>query len=526
MKKPLFGALALALVTSPLAAQTFATDDPILQSIWTEGMDNSETYRMSQVLSDSIGPRLTGTPGQVAGIEWLLDTYEEMGIQAEAEEYGEWIRWERGRTHVDLMEPRVRTLEAMLMAWSPGTDGRTVRAEVITLPDVSDAAAFQSWLPSVRGKFVAISANQLSCRPNSDVEEHSTGESYERFQADRQAHFRAWNQRLSNAGYNARSVIPVLEQAGAAGIISSRWSNGWGTQKISAASTSEVPQIDIGCEDYGMLVRLAENNQSPVIDVMAEGEFNGLGRMSNVLAVIPGTERPNEYVMLSAHFDSWDGGSASTDNGTGTVTMLEAMRILKEVYPNPRRTIIVGHWSGEEQGLLGSTEYGKAHPEIVDNLQALFNQDNGTGRVANISGQGFTAAGEYFGRWLTSVPREITQHIDVNFPGTPASGGSDYASFVCQGAPAFSLSSLSWNYGTYTWHTNRDTFDKISFDDLKNNATLTAMLVYLASEEETMIPRDQRSVFPVSRRTGQPGSWPTCRDRRTWEGYHNTMMGR
>jgi hypothetical protein len=144
--------------------------------------------------------------------------------------------------------------------------------------------------------------------------------------------------------------------------------------------------------------------------------------------------------------------------------------------------------------------------------------------VVRISGQGFTHAGEFFGRWLTQVPSDITQYIDVNFPGTPGGGGSDYASFVCAGVPGFSLSSLPWNYFLYTWHTNRDTFDKISFDDLKNNATLTAMLAYLASEDER-IPRDRREVLPINRRTGQPMTWPTCRENGSWEAYRNRMLG-
>src|SRR5690606_12003810 len=130
----------------------------------------------------------------------------------------------------------------------------------------------------------------------------------------------------------------------------------------------------------------------------------------------------------------------------------------------------------------GSRAYVEDHPEIVKNIQALFNQDNGTGRVVNITGQGFLNAYEYLGRWLNAVPEDIRSHIQTSFPGIPATGGSDYASFVAAGVPAFSLSSLSWAYGTYTWHTNRDTYDKIVFDDVQNNAILTAILVYMASE--------------------------------------------
>lgn len=175
---------------------------------------------------------------------------------------------------------------------------------------------------------------------------------------------------------------------------------------------------------------------------------------------------------------------------------------------NPKRTILVGHWGSEEQGLNGSRAFVEDHPEIVQNMQALFNQDNGTGRVANISGQGFLNAYEYISRWLTRVPSDIRQHITTNFPGSPGGGGSDYASFLAAGAPAFSLSSLGWSYGNYTWHTNRDTYDKIVFDDVRNNAILTAILAYMASEDNTKTSRE-KIVLPINPRTGQPGQWPT-----------------
>jgi hypothetical protein len=146
---------------------------------------------------------------------------------------------------------------------------------------------------------------------------------------------------------------------------------------------------------------------------------------------------------------------------------------------------------------------------VVSGLHALFNQDNGTGRVVNISMQGLTGAGNYFARWLGQIPTEITGHIQTDNAGVPAGGGSDHASFICAGAPAFSLSSLNWEYGTYTWHTNRDTFDKIAWDDVRNNATLVAMLTYLASEDPTRMPRNRRTAM-TNTRTGEAVTWPAC----------------
>jgi Zn-dependent M28 family amino/carboxypeptidase len=186
------------------------------------------------------------------------------------------------------------------------------------------------------------------------------------------------------------------------------------------------------------------------------------------------------------------------------------MRILKKLYPNPKRTILAGHWGSEEQGLNGSSAFVQDHPEIVKNIQAVFNQDNGTGRVVKISGAGYLNSYEYLSIWLSDVPKDITRHIKTDFPGMPSGGGSDNASFNTAGAPAFGLYSLSWDYWNYTWHTNRDTYDKIVFDDVKNNVILTAILAYMASEDENKTSNTRR-ILPVNSETGEQMTWPKQR---------------
>jgi hypothetical protein len=504
-------ALALAGAAAHAQRPTFAARDSVLERIWSLGTDSSTTYALAQTLSDSIGPRLTGSPGQRAGVNWLLSRYRGWGIPARAERYGTWRGWRRGVSHIDLVAPRVRSLEGTLLAWSPGTNGRPVEAGVVVLPDLADSAAYARWMgAAARGKLVLVSSPQPTCRPDSNWVQWATPESFERMRADRAAADSAWAGRVAKAGLTSRTLPVQLEAAGAAGVVTSLWSRGWGVTKVFDARTSRVPTVELSCEDYGLVFRLSERNQGPRLRIQADAAFEGDVPVANVIAEIRGRERPNEYVMLSAHFDSWDGASGSTDNGTGTVTMLEAMRILRRVYPNPRRTILVGHWSGEEQGLNGSRAFAADHPEVPRGLQALFNQDNGTGRVANISMQGLSRAGDVFRGWLSRVPTEITRHITVVDPGAPSGGGSDNASFICSGAPAFSLGSLSWDYGTYTWHTNRDTFDKIVLDDLRNNAVLTAMLVYLAAEAPERLARDRAATLPPSAVTGEPQSWPEC----------------
>ena len=501
---------ALLLAGQGAEGQTFVREDRVLRAIWEEGTTRSKVEALSQALMDSIGPRLTGTPEHKAGNDWLVSTYRSWGIPARNEQYGTWLGWRRGPAHVDLLQPRLRSLEATMLAWSPGTGGRDVQGPVVALPELADSAAFAAWLPQVRGKFVMISFPEPTCRPDENWAKWALPETVEKMQRERQAGARGWAERVRRTGVSARELPVRLEAAGAAGVFTSYWSDGWGVQKVFRARTQRVPTFDVSCEDYGLLFRLAQNGQGPVVRVRAEAEFLGEVPVFNTVAEIRGREKPEEYVILSAHFDTWDAASGATDNGTGTVTMMEALRILKQVYPNPRRTILVGHWSGEEQGLNGSRGFVADHPRIVQGVQAVFNQDNGTGRVVNIGMQGFTGAGPTFQQWVARLPREISQHIKLDIPGTPGGGGSDYASFVCAGAPSFNLSSLSWDYGTYTWHTNRDTYDKVAFDEVRNNAVLTAMLAYMAAEEPQRLSRARLGTLPANSRTGAPQSWPTC----------------
>jgi Zn-dependent M28 family amino/carboxypeptidase len=301
-----------------------------------------------------------------------------------------------------------------------------------------------------------------------------------------------------------------LEAAGAAGIVTSYWSKGFGANKIFSARTQSIPTIELELEDYAMLYRLAEFGKQPKIKVVAESKELGIVPAFNTIGEIKGVEKPNEYVLLSAHLDSWDGAQGATDNGTGTLVMMEAMRILKKMYPNPKRTILVGHWGSEEQGLNGSRSFVEDHPEIVDHIQVVFNQDNGTGRINEISGSGFLHSYEYLSRWLNAVPMEISNEIKTEFPGLPTGGGSDHSSFLAVGVPAFRLSSLNWSYRTYTWHTNRDTYDKIVFDDVRSNVILTAILAYMASEDPNTTSREP-SVLPIDNNTGEPTTWPSQR---------------
>jgi Zn-dependent M28 family amino/carboxypeptidase len=189
--------------------------------------------------------------------------------------------------------------------------------------------------------------------------------------------------------------------------------------------------------------------------------------------------------------------------------MMEAMRILKAVYPNPKRTILSGHWTTEEVGTIGSRAFAEDHPEVVKGMQVLFNQDNGTGRIVRIDGAGLPDAAAHLTRWLAALPDDVRSRVSYTAPGRPAGRGSDDASFACHGLPAFELGAARWSYGNYTWHTNRDTYDKIVFDDLRSNAALVAMLAYLASEDPAFVTRERVEATAAGAAT-RPSTWPVC----------------
>lgn len=536
-------AVPLALMFGSLSVHAQARD-PNIERIWRLGMDSSQAQKLSQVLFDSLGPRLMGSPDLKRANDWLVATYKSWGIEAKNENYGTWRGWRRGPSHVDLISPRVRTLDATMVGYSPGTAAKDVVADVIVLPTFASGAEFKAWMPQAKGKLVLVNAPPVTCRPQSDWRENATPASLASMDSLRAAVNAAWgagrggggrggqdsaaraaavadfdafksavqkgNEAAIRAGLDKMIAAGggvrgtglglalgggtlglALERAGAAGVLTTRPKDAWGTREIFETYNTIAPTLSLSCEDYGLVFRLAENKQTPKIRMNLDGQLLGEQPVFNTVAMIKGSTLPNEYVVMSAHFDSWDGSSGATDNGTGTITMLEAMRILKKVYPNPKRTIVVGHWSGEEEGEVGSKAFTEDHPEVIKGLQGVFNQDNGTGRVQSINPGGLGDGGNHLLRWLDQMPEVFRAQVNFNGgKGRPAGGGSDDYSFSCYVAPIFGLSARGWDYNTITWHTGHDTYDKVVFDDLKSNATMTAMLVYLASEDPAFINRD------------------------------------
>ena len=500
--------LVLLLAAAPVSAQHFPTDDPVIREIWAEGMERSQTEPLMHHLVDVIGPRLTGSPGLAQSQDWLLETYAEWGVPARREEYGTWRSWQPGALHVEMTAPRVQPLVAEILAWSPGTDG-PVEGAVLAPPAGLTPDSAPDWLATLDGAFVLLDAPEPTCRAAQELAANARPETVEGIAELRQSLRQEWAQRWSAVG-DPRELTQILETAGVAGTLSSRWSGGWGANKVFSTGNQRAVGLDVSCEDYGLLARLAESGNAPRVRVNAQAQDLGTVPQFNVIAEMRGAELPDEYILLSAHLDSWHAATGATDNGSGTVMMMEAMRILRETYPRPRRTILVGHWGAEEQGLIGSGAFREDHPEVVAGLQVGFNQDNGTWRFERIEGQGFLDTAEHLPKWMAAVPTEVQAQIVVEVPGEQNNRGSDHTSFTCAEAPVLRLQSPYDEYRQYTWHTNLDTYDKIVFDDLRQNATLAAMLVYRASEDPERMTREL-AILPDDPRTGEPRSFGPCR---------------
>ena len=193
----------------------------------------------------------------------------------------------------------------MSLAWSPPSNG-PVTAAVVAMPLMSSEAELEAFLAGVSGKFVLTDLPEPTCRPNSDWEQWATPQSYQKMQDKRNEARGAWREALQTLGLGGRGsgIAGRVEAAGAAGVITSSWPGGWGVYRVFSAATKTIPSVAMSCEDYGMLYRLAKHDQGPVVRMNIEAEDLGDAPAFNVIATIPGTELPNEYILLSAHFDT------------------------------------------------------------------------------------------------------------------------------------------------------------------------------------------------------------------------------
>lgn len=517
--------LILALTASPAAAQGFGFGGPTgpqenidtaaIAKIKQEGFARSQIMDIMSWLTDVYGPRLTGSPITKQAGDWTLDQFRKWGLaNPHYETWGPFGRgWVNDRTFAQVTAPVAFPVIAYPPAWSDGTKG-PVSTDVVLVPaTVRTAADFAPYRGKLKGKIVISQP-----APDVDALFDAPGRRYTVEQLNAMANpYPLPSGRGGRGGFGRGgrggeqpptggsplvNLAACFADEGVAAVLSPGRGDG-GNVFVSgfnagraADAPKGVPQLSVAAEHYGRIYRILEKGVPVKMDVDVKNTFttNDLNSF-NIIAEIPGTDRADEIVMLGAHFDSWQAGTGATDNAAGSAVMMEAMRILKTLKLPMRRTVRIGLWTGEEQGLIGSREYVQAHfgdratMELTpahSKFSAYYNVDNGTGAIRGIYLQGNEAAGPIFSQWMRVLNSDSISvgHID---PGN--TGGTDHQSFDAVGLPGFQFIQDPIEYNTRTHHSSQDVYERIQPMDMKHNAVAVATFVYLTANRDDLIPR-------------------------------------
>jgi hypothetical protein len=515
--------IAVAAAASP-APRSEVIDHEVNARIRKEGQDNSQIMRIMHHLTDVYGPRLTGSPNHTGAAEWTVKQMTEWGFENGRLEPWDFGRpgWLNERFSGFIVSPVRDTLVGEVLAWTPSTSG-TVTAEAVQIvePQQPLEAELAAWIaeaaPTVKGRIVLVGRHTrvpvTLDKPALRRDDEALRKQYDPNAPPREGRGRGRGRgpqqqpregALSNNAVTERIDAMLVESGALVRINDGRRDHG----QIRAFNnrtfdiTKAVPTVVLRNEDYGRISRLLDSSLPVTLEFTIANRIYPEGRTSyNAVAEIPGTDKKDEVVMLGGHLDSWHAATGATDNAIGCAVMMEAARILKAIGVRPRRTIRVALWGGEEQGLLGSKAYVKEHFGTFEDpkpgfhkFAGYFNVDSGTGRIRGASVFGPPAA--------AGVLREAFKPFeDLGMMGALAtnsrrSGGTDSTSFNEAGLPGIGLSQDPIEYGTYTWHTNLDTYERIIEEDVKKSAIAIAAAVYHLAMREEMLPRFAKEDMP------------------------------
>jgi carboxypeptidase Q len=525
------------------AQQTPDANDPV-QRIKDEGMNRSQVMQTLDYLTNVIGPRLTGSPSMKRANEWTRDRLTAWGLQnAHLEAWGPFGRgWQLKRFSAEVVEPQAFPLFAYPKAWSPPTAG-PLTAEVVYV-SASNEQELEKYKGTLRDKIVlngpvrelkahfdpdAVRATEKQLLDLANEPDPST-------RPPRRPPQGSPDLRAA-AAFNARKMNFYQDEGVALVVDPSRGDDG--TIFVQQATVPQpapanpnapafgpgaprriqpwdkdapkfAPQMVLSIEQYNRIARMLDAGERVRLSVNLDDQFFDQDPMAyNTVAEIPGTDLKDEIVMLGGHMDSWHGGTGATDNGAGVAVAMEAVRIIKALGLQPRRTIRVALWSGEEEGLLGSRAYVEQHfgkleipanqppptsavprratlttrPEY-EKLSAYFNLDNGTGRIRGVYMQGNDAVRPLFRQWLAPFADLGAQTLTL-----ANTGSTDHVSFDDIGLPGFQFIQDTIDYGTRTHHSTQDTFERIQADDMKQAATIMAAFIYQTAMLDRKLPR-------------------------------------
>ncbi len=470
-------------------------DLDVIRQIREEGLQRSQIEELGGYLTDVIGPRLTGSPAMMKANQWTADRLREWGLaNVVVEPWGEFGRgWENRSFSGRILAPYVQALNALPVAWTAGTNSVVAGAAMIVEAD--SAADLERYRGKLAGAFVLTQEPQV-IEPEYEPRplRRSLEDLLEPAEAERDVDEAEWRRRREQfrRRFAMRDTIAdFLEREGLAAVLhpSSRTYGilrVWG-ERTARDATQPIPktQLVVSHEQYGQIYRNLKRGIPVQLEIDVRNEFFDSDLQAyNTLGDIPGSDKADEYVMLGAHLDSWYSGTGATDNAAGSIVMMEAVRILKALGLQPRRTIRIALWSGEEQGLLGSRHWVEKHEALWPKISAYVNVDNGTGRIRGIWDQGNEAAIPVFESILW--PFEDLGVVAVRHGNT---GGTDHLSFDRVGIPGFNFIQDPIEYSTRTHHTRADRFERLVIDDLKQAAVVVAATVYHLAVREEMMPR-------------------------------------
>ena len=521
--------LILCLLSVTSLGQAPASAEGIRARIRKEGMENSQIMKTVHMLADVYGPRLTGSPNHKRAAEWTIKQMQAWGLKNGHLEPWDFKHpgWLNERLSAHIISPVKDPLVTEALAWTPGTRGivRT-RAYQLILPERPTqevlSAFFEREKPRVRGRIVLAGKPQVvPVNLNPPPKRVPDPDIARRFDPNATpspspspSPTPAVDPKILTAREISQQLDLFLKRSGVRVRVNDA---GREHGQIRAFNNrtfdvrKAVPTVVMRNEDYGRIWRLMGDGHQVVLEFNIVNRVYPEGRTTyNAIAEIPGTDKADEVVMLGGHLDSWHAATGATDNAIGCAIMMEAARILKALGLQPRRTIRVALWSGEEQGLLGSREYVKQHFGSFENpkpayekFNGYFNIDSGTGRL-----RGALAFGP---PEIATVLRRILEPFkEDGVAGATATrsrrtGGTDSTSFNQAGLPGINMSQDPIEYGSHTWHTNLDTYERILEDDVKRAAVIMATTVYELAMRDEMLPRfDKETMPPATSPTPSP----------------------
>ena len=468
------------------SGQTKAPDLEPARKTLAEIKENNELMANLEYLTDMIGPRLTGTEKMNQASRWTMEIFRKYGLANVHLE--PWLiarAWYRGTARARVVSPAEHTLTVASLGWSPGTAG-LVRGRVVYVK-----AQRPEELEQYKGKLkgaIVITAEPARVpvpyeQPHSPLLSPPPGEPAP-FGPAAQAFRRA-----RDAFFKAEGVAAVLRDSGKEHGLLNMGGIGGRNYDVGA-----VPTAMVTSEGYRLIWRLLERGPVEVEIELVNSFSEKPVEAYNTVAELPGSEKPEEVVILGAHLDSWDLGSGTTDNGTGSMVVLEVARALRKLDLKPKRTIRFILFSGEEQGLNGSRAYVQAHQAEMAKVSGMLVHDTGTGRVQSIA-----LMGNYQVREVMDGVVAPLREVGLLEPSLRRSSGSDHISFDAVGVPAFFCIQDPAEYSK-THHSQSDTFDKAWKDDLIQGAQVLAVWAYRVAQLPDLLPRKPA---PAEQRAGQ-----------------------